>query len=328
MDTTMIAVICLGALALVAGGFAPAGGGGKKPARRPAAATARSPARKGRALAGSAADPGDKRRKQVAETLKELERKAAQQKVRLTVKQMIEQAGLTLPVSRFWIISAVVAVLVAFMTYLKVGSPLIAAGAGFAAGMGLPRWVVLFLRARRQKSFLVEFANAIDIIVRGVKSGLPLNDCLRVIGQESPDPVGGEFRLMLENLRVGITLEDALKRFYDRMPVPEVNFFQIVLSIQQKAGGNLSEALGNLSGVLRDRKRLQGKIKALSSEAKSSATIIGALPVVMLGLVYSTSPDYIMPLFTERAGNLILIGCALWMGLGILVMKKMISFKV
>jgi len=133
---------------------------------------------------------------------------------------------------------------------------------------------------------------------------------------------------MLENLRVGITLEDALKRFYDRMPVPEVNFFQIVLSIQQKAGGNLSEALGNLSGVLRDRKRLQGKIKALSSEAKSSATIIGALPVVMLGLVYSTSPDYIMPLFTERAGNLILIGCALWMGLGILVMKKMISFKV
>ena len=328
MDTTTIAVIGLGALALVAGGFALAGGGGDSASKRIAAATARSPALKGRGGGASAADPADRRRKQVAETLKELERKAAQQKARLTVKQMIEQAGLSMPVSRFWIISALVGALFAFFAYVKTGSPFIGAGAGFAAAFGLPRWVVLFLRGRRQKFFLVEFANAIDIIVRGIKSGLPLNDCLRVIGQESPDPVGSEFRLLLENLRVGITLEDGLKRFYDRMPVAEVNFFQIVLAIQQKAGGNLSEALGNLSGVLRDRKRLQGKIKALSSEAKSSAAIIGSLPVVMLGLVYSTSPDYIMPLFTERSGNMILFGCVGWMGLGVLVMKKMIAFKV
>ncbi|MCC6920307.1 MAG: type II secretion system F family protein [Alphaproteobacteria bacterium] len=328
-NTTTMAVILLAVFAACAGFFALSGaksGSERKAAKRVTALAGRSAAGRGRGQA-SAADPADKRRKQVADSLKAIERKAAQQKARPTIKQRLEQAGLSATVSSFWLASLGVAVVVGLLTFLKVMNIWIALGAAFAAGLGLPRWVLNFLKNRRQKKFLNEFANSIDVIVRGVKSGLPLNDCLKMIGQEAPDPVGGEFRQIVENQRVGLPLEDCLKRFVDRIPLAEVNFFYIVLSIQQKAGGNLSEALGNLSAVLRDRKRLQGKIKALSSEAKSSAAIIGALPVVMMVLVYLTTPNYISALFTERLGNIMLAGCVAWMTIGVLVMKKMISFK-
>lgn len=133
--------------------------------------------------------------------------------------------------------------------------------------------------------------------------------------------------MLIEGLKVGVSLDQGLKRMYDNMPTAEVSFFAIVMAIQLKSGGNLSEALSNLSAVLRDRKRLEGKIKAMSSEAKASAGIIGSLPVVVGGLVYLTTPDYIKLLFTERLGNLMLLGCVIWMSIGIAVMKKMISFK-
>lgn len=328
MEGNTLIIALLGAVALLAGLFVFAGGSSaeRTVAKRVTAVSARSPVRRGGAA--SAADPADRRRKQVSETLKELERKAAQAKARPTTKQLIEQAGLDLPIARFWLFSAILGGVVGFFVFAKTGTPLAGAGAAFAAGLGLPRWILGFLRKRRQKGFLVEFANAIDVIVRGVKSGLPLNDCLRMIGQESPDPVGAEFRLLVENQRVGLSLEDCLKRFLERMPLAEVNFFQIVLTIQQRSGGNLSEALGNLSLVLRDRKRLQGKIKALSSEAKASAGIIGSLPLAVMLLVSLFSPNYLEPLFSERMGNIMLIGCAAWMFLGVLVMKKMIDFKI
>lgn len=328
MDANTLIIAVLGCVALFAGLFALGGGSSaeRAAAKRVNAVSAR--AQTSRRGGASAADPADRRRKQVAETLKDLERKAAQAKARPTTKQLIEQAGLDLPIGRFWLISAAVGVFVGFIVLLKTGTPYAGAGAAFAAGFGLPRWVLGFLRKRRQKKFLVEFANAIDVIVRGVKSGLPLNDCLRMIGQESPDPVGGEFRLLIENQRVGLPLEDCLKRFLDRMPLAEVNFFQIVLTIQQRSGGNLSEALGNLSGVLRDRKRLLGKIKALSSEAKASAAIIGSLPVVVALFVGIFSPNYLQPLLTERTGNIMLIGAGLWMFMGVLMMKKMIDFRI
>ena len=132
---------------------------------------------------------------------------------------------------------------------------------------------------------------------------------------------------MVESLKVGVTLEQATKRMMESMPTPEVGFFAIVMTIQTKSGGNLSEALSNLALVLRDRKRLQGKIKAMSSEAKASAMIIGSLPPAVMGIVYITTPDYIARLFTEKAGNLMLAGCAIWMSVGIMVMRKMINFK-
>ena len=198
----------------------------------------------------------------------------------------------------------------------------------FVGSLGFPQWVVGFLKNRRQKKFATEFSNAIDVIVRGVKSGLPVNECLKIIGREAPAPVCDEFHLLTESLRVGLSLEQALERMFERMPLQEVNFFGIVLMIQQKTGGNLAEALGNLANVLRSRKMMEGKIKALSSEAKASAYIIGALPFLVMGAVKLASPDYLEPLFSTPTGNFVLLGSGIWMSMGVLVMKNMIKIKV
>lgn len=268
------------------------------------------------------------RKKNMQAALKEFEKKQAENKTSLTVRKRLDRAGLfTTSPRSFWIASGALALGTALLVLIEEQSLLIAGLAGFAAGFGLPRWVLGFLRGRREKKFTADFANAIDVIVRSVKSGLPTGDALRLVASEFRDPVGGEFKKLVEGMKVGLTLEQALRKMYDSMPTAEVNFFAIVMTIQQKTGGNLSEALGNLSTVLRDRKRLLGKIKAMSSEAKASALIIGSLPPVVGGLVYMTTPGYISLLFTQRAGNLMLAGCALWMGLGIFVMRKMINFK-
>jgi tight adherence protein B len=199
--------------------------------------------------------------------------------------------------------------------------------AAFTAGFGFPRWTLSFRAGRRRKRFTNHFATSIDVIVRSVRSGLPVNEALRIVARESPEPVKSEFQKLVEGIKVGVTMEQGLTRMRDSMPTSEVGFFAIVMIIQTKAGGNLSEALGNLAAVLRDRKRLQGKIRAMSSEAKASAMIIGSLPPGVMGIVYLTTPAYIAKLFTERAGNLMLAGCVFWMGMGIMVMRKMINFK-
>jgi tight adherence protein B len=268
-----------------------------------------------------------KRRRQVQDTLKEIERKQEAHKTRPTLGSLLNQADWNVDVRMFYIISVVVAAVVCVSLLIMGYAWYAAIPAGFAVGFGFPRWYLNFTINRRKKAFSREFANAIDVIVRGVKAGLPLNECLKIIANESGEPVAPEFRQIIEGLKVGVTLEDGLKRMFDRMPIAEVNFFMIVLTIQQKTGGNLSEALGNLSAVLRDRKRLHGKIQALSSEAKASAGIIGSLPIVVMGLVYATTPDYIALLFTERFGNFLLLCCVSWMSVGIFVMKKMINFK-
>jgi tight adherence protein B len=149
---------------------------------------------------------------------------------------------------------------------------------------------------------------------------------LKMIANEAPEPVRGEFRAIIETQTIGIPLGEACAKMFDRMPLPEANFFGIVISIQQKAGGNLSEALGNLSRVLRDRKRMKAKIKAMSTEAKASAIIIAALPIAVMLLVYITSPNYIELLWTEALGRMMLAACVVWMGIGVMVMKKMINF--
>jgi tight adherence protein B len=205
-------------------------------------------------------------------------------------------------------------------------SPIVALLAAFAVGIGLPRWLLFRTIKRRQAKFLQEFANAIDIIIRGVKSGLPLGECLQIIGNEAPEPVQGEFVALVERQRVGVPLVRAFERMYERMPLQEVNFFAIVIIIQAQTGGNLAEALSNLSQVLRERYRFQAKVKAFSSEAKASARIIAVLPVAVMLLMYLTSPKYISLLWTETLGNIMLIGSAVWMTLGVLVMRKMINF--
>lgn len=269
------------------------------------------------------------RRKSVQVVLKELEMKQSQEKKRQrpSLRRRIEQAGLSITERTFWICSGISGATAAVLAFVAVQWISAAVLAGFAFALGAPRWFLSFLKARRQKAFTKEFAPAIEAIVRSVKTGLPVNEALKLVGSEIPEPVGGEFRLLTDSLKLGITMEDGLKRMFDRMPTAEVNFFGIVMAIQQKSGGNLSEALSNLAGVLRDRKRLVNKIRALSSEAKAGAIIIGSMPPGVAIMVYITTPAYMKVLFTTEFGNLLLLGCGVWMALGIAVMKKMIDIK-
>lgn len=268
----------------------------------------------------------EQRRKQILRTLKDQERQ--QKKATLGLSARLNQAGLGDKVRAYWISSAVLGVVVLAIAFLlpvpRWAPPFLA----FAAAFGLPRWVVGFLAGRRTKKFVGAFPDGIDIITRGIKSGLPVNDCMKVIGQETPEPLAGEFRHLVENIGMGMSVDQALERMYQRMPTPEVRFFSIVLAIQQKTGGNLAEALGNLSVVIRARKMMREKIKALSGEAVASAGIIGSLPPAVMVLISLMSPTYIGPLFSDQRGQLMLMGGGFWMALGVFVMRHMINFKI
>ncbi len=265
------------------------------------------------------------RREQIELTLKELdERNAKERSVPLSVK--ITQAGLSWSKRRFFITAIALGFATFFAMFLFNGELLSALGLGFAAGGGLPFWLLKFLKKRREAKFLQAFPDAVDTIVRGVKSGLPLLDSLKVIAADAPEPLKSEFRAIIETQTVGIPIGDACTKLYERIPLPEANFFGIVIAIQQKSGGNLSEALGNLSKVLRERKKMKAKIQAMSMEAKASASIIAALPPSVAALVYLSSPQYIELLWTHPTGRMMLAGCAVWMFTGVMVMRKMINF--
>jgi tight adherence protein B len=265
------------------------------------------------------------RRDQLEETLKELEARSKKRKhPPLSVR--IEQAGLSWSKQHFMIGSGVLGLIVFVGVFVVGGGFLGAAGLAFGAAFGLPRWILSFLKKRRHTSFLNHFPDAVDIIVRGIKAGLPLLDSMRVIVSDAPEPIKTEFRAIVETQTIGIPLGEACGKLYERIPLPEANFFGIVVAIQQKSGGNLSEALGNLSRVLRDRKKMKAKIRAMSMEAKASAGIIGSLPILVMGIVYITSPDYIELLWTAPLGRMMLAGSACWMLMGIMTMKKMINF--
>lgn len=269
--------------------------------------------------------PQKSRREAIESTLKDFEERQKKSKT-VSLSARIARAGLSWSKRQFAIISAIIGLGMFALGFLSGVGLLVAAGLGFAGAFGVPRWLLSFLKKRREAKFLEALPDAVDIIVRGVKAGLPLIDCLRMITLEAPEPLRTEFRLIMETQAVGMPLGEACSKLYERTPVPEANFFGIVVAIQQKAGGNLSEALGNLSKVLRDRKKMRAKIQAMSQEAKASAAIIGALPIIVMILVYLTSPQYISLLFTNSLGHIMLAGSAVWMTMGILVMKKMINF--
>jgi tight adherence protein B len=266
------------------------------------------------------------RREQVETSLQQLEERAKKSKS-LPLSIRLAQSGLPWTKRQFIIISASLGVVVFAGAYLFDFGSIPSVLLGFAAGFGMPRWILSYLKKRREAKFIDRFPDAIDVVVRGIKAGLPLGDSLRVIAAEALEPIRTEFRLILETQAVGVPLGEACAKLFERMPLPEANFFAIVISIQQKSGGNLSEALSNLSTVLRDRKKMKGKIKAMSTEARVSAAIIGALPVGVMSLIYLSSPDYITVLWTDRLGQIMLAGSAVWMSIGIMVMKKMINFN-
>lgn len=321
MDMSTLAVVCLSAVA--AGGIAyvfvyPLLSGEARAEKRQHALVGAVPARRERNVAVS-------RRDQVAQSLKELEqREKARNKA--TIETRIAQAGLQWCRGRFFLISGLVGVFLAGLILFLSGNMLLAGAGLFVGGLGVPRWFLGYRKKRRLNLFLKELPNAMDIIVRGIRAGLPLGDCLRVIANEAQEPVKTEFRVLIEQQSLGITVGEAVATLYERVPVPEANFFAIVIGIQQKAGGNLSEALGNLSRVLRERKKMKDKIQAMSMEAKASGAIIASLPFVVGTLTYFSSPSYISLLWTTLVGKILLVLAAFWMTCGVLVMRKMINF--
>lgn len=270
----------------------------------------------------------DNRRKQIQDTLKQADARAVQGKKSVPLRTLIGRAGLSISLANFWIGCCVAGLVFSFLPLLF-GLPwYIGVLSGVAATFGLPRWILASLAKRRQRAFIDNLADALDVMVRGLKAGLPLSDAMRVIASEFAAPIGPEFMDVVEGQRIGVTIDQGLERMFERMPVPEVSFLGIVINIQSKAGGNLSEALGNLSRMLRERKKLKGKIRSMSQEAKSSAAIIGVLPFFIVGALLFMSPRYLDPLFSTGTGHLILIGAAVWMFGGILVMRSMINFDI
>lgn len=276
-------------------------------------------------------DSKDTRRRQIQDSLnKQLqdEERQRKKKKRMTLRTLISQAGLEMSVRAFWGISVVSGIILLGAPFFLGVHPIVAGLMGFVGFLGLPRWFLGFLRSRRQNRFLNDFADAIDVMVRGLKAGLPVSEAMKIIATESGPPVGPEFLDVVDGQKIGITLDQGIDRMFERMPLSEVNFLGIVMAIQAKTGGNLSEALGNLSKVLRERKKMKAKIRSVSQEAKSSAAIIGSLPFIITGAMLILNPNYLNPMFETTLGNMLIVGSGMWMSLGVLVMRKMINFQI
>jgi tight adherence protein B len=264
------------------------------------------------------------KKKQVANSLKDLDRK--RQGKRADLETQLQQAGLSITKAQFFMFCAIAGVMLAAVVWIKSQSPGFTLAAALIGGAGLPRFVIGRMKKRRIKKFIDGLPGAIDLIVRGVRSGLPLGDTIRLVANEANEPVKSEFRHVVEAQAVGLPLPEAVERLTQRVPITETNFFSIVIAIQTKAGGNLSEALANLSKVLRERKAMKGKIGAMSMEATASAAIIGCVPFVVTGLLYASSPHYISLLWSTQHGRVAALVGLVWMSIGGFVMKKMINF--
>jgi len=315
------AILIAGAIAVAVGGGAMVllGGADRADVRRQAIAKSPTSTR-----ARASAIDRNVKKKQIAENLAELEKRSKRKRTDLQTR--IDQAGLPVKKQQFLIIAAVVAVVLGGLSYLKTQSPLLAVLVAVMFGVGGANFVLNYLRSKRIRKFIDALPAALDIIVRGVRAGLPLGDTLRIIAAEAPEPARSEFRKIVESQAVGVSVADACLKLAQRIPAVETNFFAIVIEIQSKAGGNLSEAIGNLSKTVRERKKMKGKIAAMSMEALASAAIIGAVPFIVTFALYVISPGYISLLFTTTHGRYVLIFALSWMSIGAMMMKKMINF--
>jgi tight adherence protein B len=273
----------------------------------------------------AAAAVRENRRRSIQQTLKQ-QTDALNRKRKLTLQDMIFQAGLKTSKRDFIRNQIIVGAVVAIVVFVLQVPPLYSFIFGVAAGYLLPRLYLGRKRKKYQALYLDELPNAVEAIVRGVKSGLPLNDSMRLVAKEAKEPIKSEFQRVLDQQAVGKSMTEAVQVLLERVPLSEVNFFVVVISVQQQAGGNLSEALGNLSRVLRNRKKMKQKIKAMSSEAKASAGIIGSLPFIVGLLVTLTTPSYMVPMFTTTLGFIWLGIAAILMTFGVWIMAKMVSF--
>ena len=212
--------------------------------------------------------------------------------------------------------------------YLKTGAFLLSLGIGLVFGAGIPHLVVKFFINKRTNAFTTKFPDGIELLVRGLRSGLPVTETLAVVATEVPGPVGEEFKGIVERIKIGRTMEDSLQETADRLGIAEFNFFCITLAIQRETGGNLAETLSNLSDVLRKRAQMKLKIRAMSSESKASAYIVGSLPFIVFGMIYWINPNYLGGFFADDRLIVAGLGGLVWMSIGGFILAKMVSFEI
>lgn len=277
---------------------------------------------------GSSERSESRRQKRIQEKVKQLGQRGEKKSFLDSVRNQLMQAGLNIGSSTYFVFSGILGIVGAF-GYLIFGLPAWGAIVVFIIGSFLlPRMVLNSMAKSRQKKFTNHFADAMDLIVRGIRSGLPINECFSVVAREFDPPLGEEFRLLVEGQNLGLTIDDLMAKGIKRLPTAEYKFFAIVTQIQRQTGGNLADTLANLSNVLRERKKMRDKARAMSSEAKASAMIIGSLPFIVGILLSVVNPEYLMVLFTETTGNYLVAGGLFWMFLGSMVMRGMINFKM
>lgn len=240
----------------------------------------------------------------------------------------LHRTGMDWTVRQYVYVSGGLALAIAALVFMKSGIPVISLGVGAVIGLGLPHMAVGYFVNKRVNGFTAKFPDAIELLVRGLRSGLPVTETLGIVSSEVPGPVGEEFKLVSERIKIGKSMEDALQDTANRLGTPEFQFFCITLAIQRETGGNLAETLSNLADVLRKRAQMKLKIRAMSSESKASAYIVGALPFIVFGLIWTVNPAYVQKFFIDE--RLIVAGCfgLLWMSIGAFVMAKMVNFEI
>jgi tight adherence protein B len=271
-----------------------------------------------------------KQRADIAKKLKEASQEEEKKKKdRTSLRELMTQAGLEVPVSRYWLASLLFAAVTWGLLSVMTSWPQAACVfLTFTAFLGVPKWVLKFLAGRRQRKFLAEFADALDAAVRLLQAGMPIAEAIAMVSREYEGPLKEEMTRIYDNQKIGVPLGQAALETARRVPLAEVHMFATALQIQSETGSSLSEVLSNLSTVIRARFRLKRKVRALSQEAKSSAAIIGALPILVSFGLYAVNPNYISILFNTTKGN-IWLGIAIgWMMCGIIIMRQMINFKV
>ncbi len=240
----------------------------------------------------------------------------------------LERTGKSWTISQYIYASVGLGIVVAGVMFVFTRAPLLSLGLGLVLGAGLPHMVVSKLINRRTEAFISKFPDGIELLVRGLRSGLPVTETLGVVASEVPGPVGLEFKTIIDRIKVGKTMEDALQATGDKLGIPDFNFFTITLAIQRETGGNLAETLSNLATVLRSRAQMKLKIRAMSSESKASAYIVGSLPFLVFGAIMFINPDYMSKFFSDDRLIVAGLGAGVWMGIGVFMMSKMINFEI
>lgn len=244
------------------------------------------------------------------------------------LEMRLDRTGKGWTLSQYIYASLGLTIAVAVVVFLQSGAPLLALGVGAVIGCGLPHLVVGYFIKKRTNDFVSKFPDGIELLVRGLRSGLPVAETLQVVAEEVPGPVGLEFKSVVERIKIGKTMEDSLQETGDKLGIPEFNFFTITLAIQRETGGNLAETLSNLADVLRKRAQMKLKIRAMSSESKASAYIVGSLPFIVFGMIYWINPDYLGQFFVDDRLIIAGLGGLIWMSIGAFIMAKMVSFEI